>query len=50
MFQFEGKFCIVFCQQERNARDEFCLAVVFTSNNVKFTVDPEDRGVYIHLD
>ena len=43
-FQFEGKVCVVFCQQERDERDEFGLAVAVPSNDVvKFTVDPEDR-------
>ena len=44
-FQFEGKVCVVLCQQERDARDEFDLAMVVASNDVvKFTVDPEDWG------
>ena len=44
-FQFEGKVCVVLCQQERDARDEFDLAMVVASNDVvKFTVDPEDQG------
>ena len=33
-FQFEGKVCVVFCQQERDARDELGLAgrgPIFTS-------------------
>ena len=44
-FQFQGKVCVIFCQQEHDARDESGLAVVVTSNGaVRFTVDPEDRG------
>ena len=40
-FQFDGKVCVVLCQQERDARDEFDLAMVVASNDVvKFTVDP----------